>query len=345
MDNVGFRFAEPWFLLLLLGPLLLWWWQPRRALARFAATGLAAACRRARSPSWWRFGSLLALSLLIIAVARPQFGRTTQIHSADGRNLMLVLDLSGSMQLEDMRSEDGERQDRFAAVMNAAKDFLAGRPNDRLGLVVFAENALTSCPLTYDHSTLIEFIDKLESQQRQLWRQDLSLVGQGTNFGLGMGVALRRLKEVERDTTAIILITDGQDTRRLGNWVDPLEAARHAHELDIRIYAVGVGNAGGMVQKTDPFTGRIREMRLRAEELPDMDRLRHIASLAGGQALAAGDPAELKRVLAHIDQLETTSQEVRVREDYSDRFLLPLVLGSLLWGLLFVLEPKWRGPA
>ncbi|MFW5846278.1 MAG: VWA domain-containing protein [Planctomycetota bacterium] len=329
MADAAFRFAYPELLLLLALPLLLWWWRPRRAGAGFAPTALAAAALRpSGGPAVHRLLVVAGIVLLTLAAARPQYGRTVTIRTHEGREIMLVVDLSGSMRIDDMTDAEGRRADRLAAVMAAAATFIDGRPADRIGLVIFAGNALSSCPITYDHETLKDFLVRIEAQQRQLWNSDTNLVGDGTNIGLGLGHALRGLTAEERPESgrAILVITDGRDTPRLHNWVDPIEAAERAAERDIRIHAIGVGDPQGSMTLTDRY-GRVHERRLRQEQLPDLSRLRHIAETSGGIALAAGDRQELARVFAQT----------------GDRFRWPLLLGLLLITGATLAEPRLRG--
>jgi Ca-activated chloride channel homolog len=341
-----FRFAEPWMLCGLVLPLLLLWWRPSRGAADFGAFPLAAAVLRpSRGPVLHAMLLAAALACLVVAAARPQYGKTVVERAQAGRDLMLVIDLSGSMKIDDLDDGKGGRADRLAAVTGAAKRFIAGRPDDRIGLVFFGDRALTSCPLTYDHDTVIQFIDRSEQQQRTLWGRDHEgLLGGNTNLGLGLGTALKALRDPAAKGRAVILITDGVDTRRLQNWVDPLLAARQADRLGVTVYGVGVGNAQGTMTQKDDY-GRVHTMRVRSDMLPDMGRLESISRLASGKAFPAGDAAALKDVFTRIDTLEPTPRTVRTRDDFADRWLWPLLAGLLLAGFALTLEPRLRGVA
>jgi Ca-activated chloride channel family protein len=345
MPTPEFRFFEPLCLLLLLLPLAVWLLRPRRSGGVFAPFLLAVAnLRPSRGPALHRLLVVLGLALLAVAAARPQWGRSVEVRSQEGRSLMLVIDLSGSMEFNDLFAADGQRSDRLAAVMGSARSFIEGRPNDRIGLVFFADRALTSCPLTYDHQTLRDFLDRIEANQRHSWKQGGNLLGDGTNIGLGLGTALRRLQRGKEDGAgrAIVLITDGKDSRGLPGWVDPIEAARHARESEVRIHAIGVGDPQGSVVMPDPF-GRLVEQRLGPNALPDPQRLRAIAETSGGLAFSAGDQAELDTVFAQIDRLETSPQDIQRRDDFTDHFFPPLLLGSLFLALATLAEPRLRG--
>ena len=341
------RLAIPWMLTLLILPLLVAWWRERRGGAAFSGFALAvAALRPSRGPLIFRILMALGLGLLVLAAARPQAGRTIVEREQSGRDLMLVIDLSGSMKTDDLASADGKRMDRLAAVFQAAHGFITKRPNDRIGLVFFSTTAITSCPLTYDHQTVAQFLDRTEHQQRALWERgsDAGLLGGATNIGLGLGIALKRLQETSALGRATILITDGADTRELPNWVDPLQAARRSHEEKVKVYGIGVGNPEGTITQRDIF-GRVQAMRVPQQLLPDMPRLESIAKAGGGLAFAANNESGLKRVFDRIDELEPTPRKVNTREDYSDRFFWPLLAGLLLIVLALALEPRLRGVA
>lgn len=343
---MGFRFADPWLLCGLILPLLVLWWRPARGGAAFGAFALAAAALRpSRGPLVQRVLLALAIAGLVVAAARPQYGRTVTEREQAGRDLMLVIDLSGSMQYDDLDDGKGGRADRMAAVITAAKGFVAKRPDDRIGLVFFGDGALTSCPLTYDHDTVAQFLDRTEAQQRALWkREGDGLLGGNTNLGLGLGTALKSLRNPAVKGRAVILVTDGVDSRRLHNWVDPLVAASQAERLGVSVYGIGVGNPNGTVTQRDPF-GRVITQRLRGDMLPDMGRLQSIAGRANGQAFAADDAKGLAEVFAGISALQPTPHTVRSRDDFADRWFWPLAAGLLLAALALALEPRLRGVA
>lgn len=343
-----FRFADPWWLALTLTGLLVLLWRPARGGATFSGFALAQeALRPSRGPLLFRLLIASGLVLLAIAMARPQAGRAIVEREQAGRDLHLVIDLSGSMQVDDLLNDQGQRMDRLAAVMQAAKQFVANRPNDRIGLVFFGDRALTSCPLTYDHETVTQFIERTERQQRALWNSghEKGLLGNATNLGLGLGTALRGLKDPKAKGRAIILITDGADSRELRGWVDPVEAARHARATGVKVYGIGVGNPEGKRSERDPFTGRMRLTPLPGYLQPDMSRLETIVAQADGKAFRANDRAGLDQVFGRIDELEPTPRTVRMREDYTDRNRWMLVLGTLLIALALGLEPRLRGVA
>ncbi len=344
-----FRFADPWLLLALVLPLAVLLIRVRRGGAAFGAYGIAAAALRpSRGPFVWRALIAAGLALLIIAAARPQYGRKVLEREQAGRDLMLVIDLSGSMRIDDILGADGKRGDRLGAVFSAAKDFTRRRPDDRIGLVLFSTEAVTACPLTYDHGTVAEFLDRIETQQRALWArsrgEEAGLLGAATNMGLGLGTAIRQMKQTNALGRAVILITDGVDTRRLANWVDPLIAAAKARAEEIVIYGIGVGDPQGTMEVRDLF-GRVRRQHLTGDALPDMGRLSAICRAANGTAFAASDRAGLDDVLKQIDVLQPTPRQVKEADDFSDRFAWPLAAGLILIALALLAEPRLRGAA
>lgn len=342
----SFRFADPWLLALLALAVLVWWWRPRRGGASFPGFALAAeALRPSRGPFLFQLLIGGGLALLAIAAARPQAGRVIVERDQAGRDLMLVIDLSYSMTVDDLESAEGRRIDRLAAVMEAAKRFVAGRPNDRIGLVFFSTHALTSCPLTYDHDTVDQFLERTERQQRALWESGNQggLLGPATNLGLGLGTALRGLKEANSRGRAIVLITDGADSRDMPGWVDPLVAARHAAAIGARVHGIGVGNPDGLMSMQDRRTGRMIRQPVTNQLLPDLVRLRAITDAGGGRSFAANDRAALDETFKRIDELEPTPRSVRQRDDYADRFMIPLISGLLLLVLALAFEPRLRG--
>lgn len=346
---MDFRFAHPLFLIALIAPLLVLLLRPRRGGVAFGAYPLAVlALPRSHGPLLLRLLAATALACAVVALARPQFGRTVIEREKAGRDLMLVIDLSLSMQVDDIAPLDGGGRDRLAAVIDAARRFVRGRSGDRVGLVFFASTALTSCPPTFDHATVDEFLTRTEGLLRSCWADPSraqghqGLLGDGTNIGLGLGTALRWLTNKSADGRALVVITDGKDSTDLPNWVDPLAAARVATAKTVRVHCIGVGNPEGTMSLSDAF-GSQRRIRVPPRLLPDPARLEAIAQAGGGQAFAANDGPALKRVFEELDQLEPHVHHVKTREDYADRFLPWLIISLVCMGLALVAEPRLRG--
>jgi len=302
-----FRFAHPYFLFLLaLVPLAVWYVlrvRPDRSVAYSSLDLLLGAGLEA--PAWKRYTTLalrvLVLTLVIVAVARPQTGRSKHTTYSEGIDIMLVLDTSGSMQAQDF-----EPKNRLFVAKEVVKDFIAKRPEDRIGLVVFAADAMTQCPLTLDHELLAKLVDGV----------DFGMLDDGTAIGVGLATAANRLRSSEAKSKIVVLLTDGQNNAGM---VDPITAARVAATLGIKVYTIGVGTRGrAPVPVDDPVLGR----RLISVEVDiDEDTLRKIAELTNGRYFRATDSEELKEIYDQIDQLEKSKVESETYVEYTDRFM------------------------
>lgn len=346
---MDFRFAQPLALLLLVLPILVLLLPRRRGGSAFGAYPLASlALQRSRGPLILRMLTAAALICGVVALARPQFGRTIIEREKAGRDLMLVIDLSLSMQVDDITPLEGGGRDRLAAVIDAARRFVAGRSGDRVGLVFFGSRAMTSCPPTFDHATVDEFLTRTERLMRACWSDqsrgegESGMLGDGTNLGLGLGTALRWLTSKSADGRAIVLITDGKDSTNIPGWVDPLQAAQAATAKDVRVHCIGVGNPEGTMSVQGEW-GSLRRIRVPPRLLPDPARLDSIAKAGGGHSFAANDGESLRRVFQELDVLEPHRHHVRSREDYADRFLPWLIACVACAGLALLGEPRLRG--
>ena len=300
-----FRFEHPWvLLLLLLVPVALWYVRRRkeRSVAYSSLDILLGAGLEA--PVWKRHGVLalrvLVVALVVLALARPQTGRSKHTTYSEGIDIMLVLDTSGSMQAQDF-----EPKNRLFVAKEVVKEFIAKRPQDRVGLVVFAAEALTQCPLTLDHTLLARLVDAV----------DFGMLEDGTAIGVARATACNRLRGSEAKSRVIVLLTDGQNNAGM---VDPTTAARVAASLGLRVYTVGVGTRGrAPIPIDDPVFGR----RLISVEV-DIDEvgLRKIADLTGGEYFRATDRQELIEIYDRIDRLEKSKVESETFVEYSDRF-------------------------
>ena len=308
------RFVDPYYLLLLLLLPPLVWWYATRAERRLGAMRYSAVDRllradRRRTGRWRHvpFGlRLLALALLLVAFARPQTGVTAENVATDGIDIVLALDLSSSMLAEDLEPN------RIGAARQVAADFVRGRLNDRIGLVVFAGEAFTQAPLTLDHGVVTTLIEELE----------VGIIEDGTAIGMGLATAVKRLGDSSAESKVIVLLTDGQNNR---GSIDPATASQMAQALGVRIYAVGVGTRGAArVPVDDPLFGR-RYVSMQVDI--DDAALEEMAALTGGRYFRATDRESLERVYEEIDALETTEIEMTSFTRYGELFHLPLGAG------------------
>ena len=312
------RFGDPWLLalILFLVPLvILSGTRPRLARIRFSSLERIRPLRR-RWLEWRAYLPLalrcLAVILLVIALARPQEGRrSTEILSA-GVDIILAIDTSGSMQAMDFE-RNGEPINRLQAVKEVVAQFIDNRQFDRMGMVVFGEEAFTQCPLTLDHDILHGFLDKLS----------IGVAGDATAIGSAIGIAVKRLKDLKSKSKVIVLLTDGRNNA--GN-ITPAQAAQVAATYGIKIYTVGMGTEGeaGFLINT-PFGGQTI---LRRADL-DERTLREIARITGGKYFRATDANSLKKIYETIDSLEKSEVRWIDHSEYNELypyFLIPAML-------------------
>jgi len=307
------KFAHPWWLLALLLIPLYWLWQTRWQNARktrLPFTRLNLLHEVAGENKFWRylFPVLRALTLLclILALAQPRWGRGTRDITQKGVDIVLAVDISGSMLALDFAP-----QNRLAAAVKVARDFISKRPNDRFGLVAFSEYALTQSPLTYDHISMLEQLGRLEVNQ----------TASATAIGLGLAKAVARLKDSNAKSKVVILITDGVSNT---GEIDPETAARMASSFKIKVYPIGVGTNGFVdFPITDPRFGTFYSKTF--VEL-DMETLNRVAQITGtGKAAQASDSDQLQQIMDNIDTLETTEYKAKVRYIWTEQFM------PLLW--------------
>jgi len=251
-----------------------------------------------------------ALALGILALARPQTEETTRTRTAEGIDIMLVLDASTSMQAEDFQPT------RFEAAREAAGAFVEGRVSDRVGLIVFAAEAYTQVPLTLDYAFL----------QRMLDDVGIGAVEDGTAVGTALATAVNRLKDSAAESKVAILLTDGRNNR---GQIDPQTAAEVAETMGVRVYAIGVGSA----EETDTWEEPVPPRRRDESSGVDTEMLRAISTSTGGQYFSATNRDALERIYAEIDTMEATPVDERIYTDRTEQypwFLLPAL------GLVFL---------
>lgn len=311
-------FRDPLWLAAIPLPLLVLWAARRvgRARLRFpSATGLESAAQegypgRLRLPMLLR---VVALALIVIALARPQQGLGSSRLRVEGIDIVLVVDVSTSMRAEDFTLH-GVRRNRLDVVKEVVRGFVEHRPNDRLGLVVFAGRPYTQCPLTLDHGWLLSQLDRAE----------IGMVEDGTAIGSGIGTALNRLRHSKANSRVIILLTDGVNN---AGEVSPDAAAQLAKTLGVRIYAIGAGTKGlAPFPATDLFGRRVyQQVKIEVDD----EGLTKIARLTGGQYFRATDTESLRTIYHEIDRMEKTAIEQPQYLSYQERypwFVIPAML-------------------
>lgn len=331
MTALGPSFQDPWVLALLVALPLLAWWRHRReaygaltysSLGRGTSAGLGsrfAGAWRLHLPFYLR---LLALGLLIVAAARPQLGFAHEESLTEGVDIQIVLDVSGSM-----AAEDFQPRNRLGVAKDVMREFVAERPGDRIGVVIFAGEALTKAPLTTDRAMLDLLLESIE----------LHTLPDGTAIGMALAAAANRLKDSQAESKIVVLVTDGVNNRGA---IDPESAAAVCEGLGIKVYTVGVGTSGLVpvpMRTVDAF-GRERVQRMDMEVEVDEELLRSIADRTGGRYFQAVDPDSLRTIFEEIDQLETTPLQVKRYVRYRETFQ------PLAWAALFLLVlPSFGG--
>lgn len=316
-------FAWPWMLAALPLPLLAYWWLPETRESKAPAVKLPdaksrlkvvpgiAGSVRTRGLPWLGF---LAWCLLCIAAARPQELGPVQAPPQSGRDLMLAVDLSGSMEEPDMEL-GGQRVDRLTAAKAVLADFLDRRASDRIGLIVFGQRAYAVSPLTLDR----------ESVRRQLRDAMVGMAGRETAIGDAIGLAVKRLRTQPAEHRVLILLTDGENTAGV---MTPSKAAELAQAEQVRIHTIAFGGDGGTMSVFGmqiPVPGMQSGI--------DEDTLRQVASATGGQFFRARDTQSLAGIYAEIDRLEPVRREgsaVRPRIELYWMWLLAALAAALL---------------
>ena len=318
------EFANPKLLwLLLLVPLVILWYvlrhKKQEASMQFSDTyGFA------KLPKTWKsylrhllFAlKMAALALLIVALARPQSSSTNSTSNIEGIDIVMAMDVSGSMLARDLKP------DRLTAAKNVASDFVKGRPGDRMGLVVFSGETFTQVPLTTDHGVMLNMLAEMKN----------GLIDDGTAIGDGLATAISRLKDSEAISKVVILLTDGLNN---AGSVDPYTAAEMARLFGVRVYTIGVGSYGTAPYPVQtPFGTQIQQMKVEIDE----KLLTNVANTTGGKYFRATSNQKLDEVYQEIDKLERSKIEVTEFRRLHEEFY-PLVAWALALLLLeFILR-------
>ncbi|MDY0979437.1 MULTISPECIES: vWA domain-containing protein [Stenotrophomonas] len=318
--------AWPWALLALPLPWLMRWWPRRNAAAPALrvpyAAGALAELGQASGVAVWRIGRLLlwlAWACLCVAMARPQQLGEPVTPPQQGRQMMLAVDVSGSMSEPDMMLGNQVVQ-RLSAAKAVLADFLDRRAGDRVGLLIFGERAYTLTPITADLTTV----------RNQLTDSEVGLAGRDTAIGDAIALAVKRLREQPEGQRVLILLTDGVSNAGV---LQPLRAAELAKAEGVRVYPVAFGGDGGM---------SLFGVQIAAGDDPvDEATLRRIAELTGGRAFRARNTDELAGIYAELDRLEPITAAGAAVRPYIERYAWPLALAMLLGGLGWLLPRRW----
>lgn len=305
-----FRFANPEFLgLLIIIPLMIYWYLRknihRGGTLRFSNLGVIKSVNKSPSRKYRHILFVLrviTVGLLIVAFARPQSGSTEEEIIAEGIDIVLAMDISSSMKAEDL----ARGRNRLDVAKDVAKEFVSGRSNDRIGMVVFSGKSFTQCPLTLDYGILLNFLDQIY----------IGMVEDGTAIGMAIANCVNRLRDSKAKSKVVILLTDGRNNR---GELDPITAANVAETMGVRIYTIGAGKRGKAPYPIDdPFLGR----RYQYVQIDiDEDVLQKIANITGGQYFRATDEASLEQIYQEIGEMEKTKIEVKEFTRYTELFV------------------------
>lgn len=323
----SFHFRNPeFFWLLLLIPLAAWYFyrikRPARARIRISTTEAFKNYRPtfrqrvANAPIVLR---LLTFLFIVVALARPQSSSSSSSVTSEGISIMISLDISTSMLAEDFRPN------RIEAAKKVALDFIGGRPNDLIGLVIFSGESFTQCPLTSDHAVLLNLIHDVKPGMLQ----------DGTAIGDGIATAVARLKDAKTKSKVLILITDGVSN---SGSVPPLTAGDIAKTFGIRVYCIGVGTKGmAPYPFQTPFGVQYQNMEVQIDEA----LMTQIADATDGKYFRATNNKKLQSIFGEIDQMEKSKVEVTEFKQYTERYLPFALMAFALFMLELVLRYTW----
>ena len=312
-----FRFEDPWLLLILLSlPILILRERTIASVINYSSLASLKAVSQHHSkikamvPIVLRF---IAITLFIIAFARPQEGHKRTEILSQGVDIVLAIDTSGSMQALDFKKNETQVT-RLSVVKDVVAEFVKNREMDRIGMVVFGANAFTQCPLTLDQSILLSFLDKLK----------IGMAGDATAIGSAIGISARRLKDLKSKSKVIILLTDGRNN---SGAISPLQAAEIAKSLGIKVYTIGVGKRGKAPFLVDSIFGK----RLIYQNVDiDEEVLNKISKMTDAKYFRATDLKSLKDIYKQIDLLEKSEVKSIDHSEHKELFHYFLIPGLIL---------------
>ena len=304
MNGITYKNPEFFYLLLVLIPMIVWYvfrYRKSGASIRYSSTmGF-----RGIAKGWKHYLrhlpfllQLAGISLLTLALARPQSSNSWQDVTTEGIDIVIALDISSSMLARDFQPN------RLEAAKTVATQFISGRHDDKMGLVVFSGESFTQCPLTTDHAVLINLFQDIQS----------GMIEDGTAIGNGLATSVARLKESEAISKVIILLTDGENNR---GEIAPETAAELAKTFGIRVYTVGVGTIGTAPYPVQtPFGTQMRDVEVKIDE----ETLQKIADITDGKYFRATNNEKLVQIYEEIDQLEKSKIEVKEYSKKDEEF-------------------------
>ena len=312
-----FRFEDPWLLLILLSlPILILRERTIASVINYSSLASLKAVSQHHSkikamvPIVLRF---IAITLFIIAFARPQEGHKRTEILSQGVDIVLAIDTSGSMQALDFKKNETQVT-RLSVVKDVVAEFVKNRETDRIGMVVFGANAFTQCPLTLDQNILLSFLDKLK----------IGMAGDATAIGSAIGISARRLKDLKSKSKVIILLTDGRNN---SGAISPLQAAEIAKSLGIKVYTIGVGKRGKAPFLVDSIFGK----RLIYQNVDiDEEVLNKISKMTDAKYFRATDLKSLKDIYKQIDLLEKSEVKSIDHSEHKELFHYFLIPGLIL---------------
>lgn len=322
MNGISFKDPEFFYLFLLMIPMIAWYiWQNKRAGASIQFSSVMGF---ARIPKSWKYYfrhsvfvcSLISMSLLITALARPQSSNSWQNVTTEGIDIVIALDISSSMLAMDFQPN------RLEAAKDVAIKFISGRPNDKIGLVIFSGESFTQCPLTTDHATVINLFRNIES----------GMIEDGTAIGNGLATAVSRLKESNAISKVVILLTDGENNR---GEIAPVTAAELAKTYGIRVYTIGVGTIGTAPYPIQtPFGVQVRDVEVKIDEAT----LQKIAATTDGNYFRATNNTKLADIYQEIDKLEKSKIDVKEYSKKDEEYLKYALAGAFMLLLALLLK-------
>ncbi len=313
MNSITFLHPEFFYLLFILLPMIGWYiWKHKSAQASLQISSLKGFTN---APVSWKVYlrhlpivlRSIAIALIIIVLARPQSTNSSKDVITEGIDIVMTLDTSSSMEALDFKPN------RLEAAKDVATQFISARENDKIGLVIFAGESFTQCPLTTDKASLLNLMQDIKTQ----------MIEDGTAIGLGLATAVNRIKDSDAKSKVIILLTDGVNNK---GEVAPLTAAEIAKTFGIRVYTIGVGSKGvAQIPVQTAYGTRLVEEEVKIDEAIMQD----IAKITGGQYFRATNKNSLKKIYEEIDQMEKTKIEVKEYTKRSEKYLLFAALAAL----------------